>query len=177
MTDTPITDLAATLRKAFDTSFADVPRPEAGQRENLLAIRVGGNPFALRLEELAGLSTGWKIAALPTPVSGLLGIAGFRGALVPVYDLRNLFGYPAQEAPHWLALVGEEALTALAFDGFDGYLRVLPETVTRHGGEHSAALLKGLVQVGDMARPIVHLPSVIDTLKQRAHSIHSRKET
>jgi len=34
-------------------------------------------------------------------VPELLGIMGFRGAMVPVYDLRALCGYAAGAAPRW----------------------------------------------------------------------------
>ena len=45
------------LRRAFDRSFAEAPggAPEADALESLLAIRVGGDPYALRLSEIAGL--------------------------------------------------------------------------------------------------------------------------
>ena len=172
-----IGDRAEELRQAFDRSFAEAPREEVAHLEHLLlAIRIAGVPYALPLKELSGLSTGRRVTPLPTAVAGLLGIAGFRGTLVPVYDMRVLFGYPGTGAPRWLGLVGKELVIGLAFDDFDGYLRVPPEAITRQDAEGAPTLVHEVVQAGDLVRPLVHLPSVIDAIKQRARAGVAQKE-
>src|SRR5215218_10100104 len=88
------TNRAAELREAFDRSFAQLATSEADVVESLLGIRIGTDPYGLRLGELSGLFADKKITRLPSPVSELLGIAGFRGAVLPVYDLGMLLGCP-----------------------------------------------------------------------------------
>lgn len=169
-------DTATELRRAFDRSFAKAPRERVAQFEDLLAIRIAGDPFALRLNELSGLSTGQPVTPVPTAAAGLLGIAGFRGTLVPVYDLRILLGYPATEASLWLGLVGKDLLTGLAFDGFDGFLRVPRDAVARKETVSATALVHEVVQTRDSVWPLVHLPSVVEEITKRVrHSTLERE--
>jgi chemotaxis signal transduction protein len=162
-----INDRAAELREAFDRSFAQVASSEAGAVENLLAIRVGADPYALRLSELSGLFADKKITWLPSPVSELRGIAGLRGAVHSVYDLGMLLGAPRAVAPRWI-VVPSAARIGLAFEGFDGYLSVrgaaiVPEARTETREWHVREILRT-----EVARPIVHLASILEAIGRRA---------
>ena len=75
---------AAVLKKAFDDTFADQRRPARTGSVDLLAVRLGGEPWAIPLSAIAGLQSDKKITPLPGATPGLLGLAGFRGVLVPV---------------------------------------------------------------------------------------------
>ena len=83
----------AEIRNAFDHSYAIPPASQVGEQiENLLAVRVAGDPYALRVGEISSLTNSRKTVALPSPVSELLGVAGIRGGFVPVYSLAALLG-------------------------------------------------------------------------------------
>lgn len=158
---------AADLRAAFDRSFAYAARSEAGVVESLLGIRIGGNPYGLRLGELSGLFADKKITRLPSPVSELLGIAGFRGAVLPVYDLGMLLGCPRAAAPRWM-VVAAAAQIALAFEGSDGYLSaegtvIVPEARTESRDWHVREILRA-----EFARPIIYLPSILEAIGRLA---------
>jgi chemotaxis signal transduction protein len=156
------------LRQAFDRSFALAPQTGTDTTlvENLLAVRVGPLPYGLRLMEVSGLFVDRKVTWLPSAVPELLGIVGLRGALLPVYDLGMLLGCPRGAAPRWLLVTAGMAV-GLAFDSFDGYLRVRPETIVPEvRGESGPRHVREVLQ-SEIARPIVHLPSVIQTIKSR----------
>jgi chemotaxis signal transduction protein len=160
-------DRAAELREAFDRSFAQAARSEIGAVERLLGIRIGADPYVLRLTELSGLFADKKISSLPSPVPELLGIAGFRDTVLPVYDLGMMLGCPRAAAPRWM-VVTAVARIGLAFDGFDGYLSlqdaiIVPEarTGTREGH------VREILQTG-VARPIIDLPSIFEAIGRRA---------
>jgi purine-binding chemotaxis protein CheW len=87
--------------------------------EGLLAIRVGADPYALRLSEIVGLHADVKIVPVPSPVAQLLGIVGLRGMMAPVYDLAALLGYPPAASPRWMVLAGASQSMGLAFDAFE----------------------------------------------------------
>jgi hypothetical protein len=87
---------AAALRREFDQSFAQPPATELARVENFLAVRIGGDAYAMRVAEIAGLYADKRIVPLPSPLPSLLGTVGFRGQIAPVYDLAMLFGYPAR---------------------------------------------------------------------------------
>jgi chemotaxis signal transduction protein len=178
VSDTPtrLVDRGAELRVAFDRSFAQPARTDAAGAEGLLAIRTGPQASAIRLSEIAGLFAGKKITPLPSHLAALLGIAGFRGAMMPVYDLGMLLGHPASEAPRWLVIC-LAAPVALAFEAFDGHLLVsrdgiLPEETTGRARTY----VRGFVRANDVIRPIVHLPSVLDAIREQAPGTAPREE-
>src|SRR5882757_7001907 len=113
---------AQELRRDFDRSFADPPRADTAAQEDLLAIRLGAQGFAMRLSEIAGLFADKKVTRVPSANSALLGIAGFRGAIVPVYDLQTLLGHSDGQTPRWL-VIAAAAPVALAFTTFESQLR------------------------------------------------------
>ncbi|MGH9362585.1 MAG: hypothetical protein ACRD2T_11775, partial [Thermoanaerobaculia bacterium] len=61
---TALLERTASLREAFDQTFAAPPPARAANRMGLLAIRVGGDAFALRIGELAAVSLGRKLVPL-----------------------------------------------------------------------------------------------------------------
>ena len=110
---------------AFDRAFAAPLRADAAAKHDLLAIRVGARTLRHALSEIAGLFADRKITRVPGSNAALLGIAGFRGAIVPVYSLPDAArAFRQRSAPRWL-VIAAAAPVALAFDAFEGHLRVL----------------------------------------------------
>lgn len=142
---------ALALRAAFDRSFAKAPPADPARLENLLSIRVTEDPYAIPLAGLAGLYADKAVTSMPGADPGFLGIAGFRGAMLPVYDLRVLLGYPGGgKAPRWLVVMNAHQ-AALAFDALDGYLRVPQAQI--------AALVP--------PRPLIDLNNIAASIEQR----------
>ncbi len=162
---------ASELRHAFDRTFAEAQRFGTVAWEDLLAVRLGPDAYALRLSEIAGLFSDKKITRLPGRVPALIGIAGFRGAILPVYDLALLIGYPSTAAPQWLVMAASDPV-AFAFDGFDGHLRLSRDAISAHKdvSPPSQSHVRELVRTPGQALPIVHIPSVVDAIKQQLSS-------
>jgi purine-binding chemotaxis protein CheW len=156
---------AAQLRRDFDRGFAAPIHVEAGATEDLLAIRIGAQRCAIRLSEIAGLHAGKKITRVPGGDAALRGIAGFRGAMLPVYDLQALLGHPAAQVPRWM-VIAATAPIALAFETFDGQLRVARDEILPQAARPDApGYTREVARSGDFTGPIVHLPSVLDAIK------------
>jgi purine-binding chemotaxis protein CheW len=169
---------AAELRREFDRSFAVAPITELARFDNMLAVRIGGDAYAIRLTEVGGLYADRRIVPLPTPVPSLLGMAGFRGQLAPVYDLAALLGYTARSGagiPRWLVLARGRDVVALAFDAFEAQLVVPPERVMTSGVD-ARPHLRDAVQADDGLRPIVDLSSVLVDIHKRVETTHMKKE-
>lgn len=165
--DLRFAEKASELRQAFDRSFADPPRTRQTQFEDMLAIRVQANPYAVRLNEVSGLFAGKAITRLPNIVPEFLGIAGFRGAVIPVYDLRALLGYVGGDTPRWLVIVAATPV-ALAFDAFDGHLRLAREAISREQRvEHAWQHVREVSQSDNLVRPIVDMASILEMVKKR----------
>lgn len=156
---------ARDLRDAFDSAFARLPETADDQRARLIAIRIGGEPHALRLHEIAGVFADRVISAVPSRSRALLGIAGVRGSVVPVFDLGALVGYPARGTKlRWLVIAARQRV-GFAFESFDGYFAVAPTAIVRarEGSTH----VDEVARVGDQLRPIVLLDSVIAALGRK----------
>lgn len=180
MNGTPISlaGRAAELRQAFDRSFARPPALEAVRTEDYLAIRVAGNPYALRVAEIAGLFADKVVTPVPSALPALLGVFGLRGAIVPVYDLAVLLGHVAhvaQAAPRWLALARSREPVALAFEAMEAQLAVSPQDVILEAGDAGAQARRRLRAEG-APRPIAELPSLLDEIDRRVAAIRSTRE-
>jgi purine-binding chemotaxis protein CheW len=162
------------LREAFDRSFAQLPALEAVRTEDLLAIRVAGNPYALRVTEIAGLFADKVVVPVPSAVPELLGVSGLRGAIVPVYDLAALLGYSVHAATRWLVLARSREPVALAFDTFEAQLALSPQDVVSAAGDRPH--MRGAVRAAGSLRPIAHLPSVLDEIHQRVKAARFNKK-
>ncbi len=161
--------LTAELRRSFDEIFAR-PRPErGGALEDLLAIRVGAHPYALRLAELRGLERTPKLTPLPAAAAELLGLAAIRGRLVTVFSLAALLGYGATRDGHgWLALCERGELVGLAFDGFEGHRRVAATAIHPAAEGARREHLTQVLSLTEGSRPLVDTLSIVNVLRARA---------
>jgi chemotaxis signal transduction protein len=160
------------LRRSFDQSFAEAPREGAEQFEDLLCLRVSGDAYAVRLSETSGIYVDRKVVRLPSPVPELLGMTGFRGSVIPVFDLGASLGYAlTSDAGRWLLLVGTIEIVGLAFQEFDGHLRTTShDLASQETSEPRRQHIREVVSAGGIMRPIVSLASVIQAVKRRVAS-------
>lgn len=154
---------AGELRRAFDASFALAPDAAAADHVDLLAIRLGGAPFALALAELASLHADQAITRLPSRAGALLGLTGIRGAIVPVFDLAQLLGAGTSSAPRWLAVAAQGRI-GLAFERLDAYLRAPRAAIA---AATSDAKTPEVLDDRGLLRPIVRLASVLAALEPK----------
>lgn len=171
-------DRAAALRDAFDHAFAEPLAPDPPALTDLLAIRIGTEAYALRLSEIGGLFTDRRITPVASRVPALLGIAGFRGAIVPVYDLHILLGHHAVEAARWLAMAAD-ASVAFAFAAQEGQMRCGPDAIIPYQPDNgqpgngqsdagpSRRHVREFVRSGDTVRPIIDLFTVVDAIRRQ----------
>jgi len=161
---------AAELRRAFDRSFASPPPPAPLEFEDLLAIRVAGDGYAIRLREISGVVAGRTIVAVPAAHGDLLGLVGIRGAVVPVFGLASLLGYgPPPAPPRWMVLCGAQEALALALSDLEGHLRLPTSSLqaarrlptTGHFVDQVASTAAG-------ARAVLSIPLIVAALRNRS---------
>jgi purine-binding chemotaxis protein CheW len=158
----------AELRRAFDQSFAEPPATGGVQTEDLLEVRFGGSPYALRLNELAMLISDVRVTPVPSPMPELLGVAGLRGAIVPVYDIGALIGHRTDSAHWWLAIAAGEPAVGFAFSGLERHRRVpVDDVVSEVGPDLAARHVTRLVHVDGDVRPVVSVRSIVESLVER----------
>jgi purine-binding chemotaxis protein CheW len=167
------TSRAATLRLAFDRSFAEPVAVRDTDTVDLVAVRVASDPWALRLDQVAGLLAQRKVIALPSPLPELLGLVGHRGAVVPVFSLRALLGYrDAGEPEEWIALVDDDgSLVGLAFERFEGHHRIPSSGLFAPRADASArphVAESARVGVDGALHPVLSVPSLLRAIAGRA---------
>lgn len=183
MTMEPGISSARALRQEFDASFAKAPETAARQVENLLAVRIGEDHYALRLAQIAGLYKDRFVVPMPTPVPDLLGLAGFRGQTVPVYDLARLLGYGRGSTARWLVVVKWRSPLALPFTGLDGHRIVGPDQLVSAPSDAAPDsddvpwryARDALEDAGGM-RPILDLTLVMAAIDRRVQAARPHKE-
>jgi purine-binding chemotaxis protein CheW len=168
---------APELRQEFDALFARAPQPKSGDFEDFLIIGLGGTAYAVRMTDTSGLFRNKKITPLPSPMPGLMGIAGFRGAVVPVYNLGVLMGR-ANATSEWLFLTRSNV--AFAFDELDAYTRIshdaiFPASASIHG-EAPGAHVGEAVRIDGTIRPIANLASILASIRAQLRPGVSKKE-
>lgn len=179
MNEIPVVESEAVeLRQAFDLSFA-LPPPQASQEvEDLLTIRVAGDPYAIRLRDIAGIVAGRRVVPVPAVTLDLLGLAGIRGDVISVFGLASILGYgQAPGSPRWMILCGAEEPIALAFSDFEGYLR-LPKS-SLHADENLRTTRQYVNQVASTdagTRAVISIPLVVATIRNRTGHNRLAKE-
>jgi purine-binding chemotaxis protein CheW len=157
---------AVALQKAFDGAFAEPLRPRQSGGTDLLAVRLGGERWTIPLTSISGLHSDKKITPLPGITPGLLGLAGFRGVLVPVYDLAARIGLAPVTSPRWMVLAAARPI-AFAFAELDGHLRSEAGGIVPLGAQGGPAWTAGFVELGGEKRPVLHLPAILDLIPKR----------
>lgn len=175
----PVFEKVTELRRGFDETWA-APFREAAedQPDSLLAMRVSGDAYAIKVGEIAGLVTGRKIVSLPGPIPELLGLAGVRGTLVPVYSLKAVLGYGSDdEQPRWLALCGPEECFAVAFHEFEGYLRIARGELYPVEQKHvSRTYVMEVARGHGAVRAVVSIPLIRESIQERCRMNSVPKE-
>ncbi len=156
----------AELRQAFDAAFTFPPARPPDDCTDLLAVTVGGNRLAVPLGAMSGLVADRAVTPLPAAPPQLLGVAGLRGQLVPVFSLAGLVGHAGVAgtdgpAPRWLVLAAGSPVFAVAVDSVDGHLRVPAEANARPADGHGGSTV---VRTADGPRPVVDMPAVRATV-------------
>jgi len=155
---------AQSLRDAFDRAFSEAPTAAvASPPLRFLGLRIAGDPFALRMTEVARLHTDGTAVPIPSPAASLLGIASVRGSLVAIHDLHLLLGYPAGGSRRFWALVRPDRPVGLAFDALDGHFEADSTSPIEAAGG-AARHIRGATRGGAAIRPIIDVASILGAL-------------
>jgi purine-binding chemotaxis protein CheW len=123
---------------------------------DLLAVTADAYALAVPLKEMAGLCTDRTITPLPGSPPDLLGVAGLRGHLIPVYDLAHVLDKGQIRERRWIVLAAGSPAFAVAVDRVDGLLRVSRDAIAAPEQETTPAM----VYTENGPRPVVDLAAV-----------------
>lgn len=160
-----VSDLAHSLdglRRDFDQTFAQPVDTSAPVMADVLLIYLGGQVHALRLSDVMHLHPVTAVTSVQGPLPELTGVEGFRGEVLPVYDLRLIMGTQAGTPAQW-CVVARQLPVALAFDGFERHLRCPADTlsVNADSGVAMQRHLDGWLRTPQGTWPIVDVAAVL----------------
>lgn len=173
---------ASQLREAFDRSFAFPPSLVSLDIEDLLMLRVAGDPYVIRLLDITEILMDRSVVSVPAATADLLGLAGIHGGIVPVFDLSSILGYgPDPESPRWIILCGSEEPIALAFSDFEGYLR-LPRSAIHANDNHltkrgHVKYVNQVAAISDGVRAVISIPLIMANIRQQISPHRPTKES
>lgn len=155
---------AAALRHAFDSSFAEPVSVRADDLVEILLLTVQGRQHGVHLDEVRAVVADRPITPVPSPSAALLGLAGFRGAVVSIYDLALLLGSPAAERPRWMILSSADPSIGFALQRFDGHVRVAREAIASSGSGPAQVALD-VLRLGQRTVPIISVADILSTIR------------
>jgi chemotaxis signal transduction protein len=134
------------------------PARGAPDAVDILAIRVAGQPLALRMAQVGGvlvLSDHRRVVRVPAADPALLGVVAIRGVVMPIFSLSALLGLPGPRTHRWFTWVEGRNPVAYAFDAVDGRGWHGPESLRATEDVHP--LLIGAALYAGTARPLLNL--------------------
>jgi len=175
MTGTELASRLVEIRRAFDESFARPPPEASTGAVGLIAVRVGTQPFAFRIDDLADVQERCKVIPVPGAHPNLLGIAGIRGRMVPVYSLAALMGHARTDEWRWLAICRSKLELGLTFDELECYLQASPAELfpAAAGESERKGHVRDVLRQDGSTRLVIHTSSIIAALREAAG--HSAK--
>jgi len=163
------------LRQAFDQAFAARPNAGAQDLQDLLSVRIAGEPYALRLAEMSGLSPNPRITPVPSAVSELLGLTAIRGVIFPVYSLAEILGHGKDGSPaRWVSVFGTHEPLGLTFGSLEGYARISSADLWTSEESARRQHLPQVSRIGALICPVISLASVAQTIKGQAPSVRTK---
>jgi purine-binding chemotaxis protein CheW len=128
-------------------------------------LRVGGEAYALPVENVREVAELGAVTALPGAPATVLGVVNVRGKILPVYELAAVLGIERGHGERQVLLVAEHAGrdAGLAVDGVEG-VEPLPEATE----ETDSPLLRGAVLEGDQLIGLLDAAALLDALEEAA---------
>lgn len=169
----PLTDRLGELRASFDASFAAPAASERAAAVRLLAIRIGGDPYLVRLDQIDALERARRLVTLPSSPAVLLGLMGIRGALVPVFSLSRLVGHDRAADEPWVLFCGGGAPVGLAASGFEGYRELAAHDLVVNASD-GRRYVTALAETEGVATGVIDVPRVLADIKGNAGLVSGR---
>lgn len=166
------------LRREFDLGFSRPAQIDGSAHEDLILFSIANERYAVRVREVKAILRTPRLACIPSRSSALRGIIAWRGELLPIFDLAELLGHPAQrELGAWSLLAGDTERAAFAFQHFERFERVAATAVSKEGPATSPRVVgEDVVRIARDILPIVSVSQVLANLAHEAGLTNQEKE-
>lgn len=147
------------LAQSAERGRASATDVAAGERFGLVVCRLGDMLFGLRLSAVSEIVRPPALAYMPLAPRAIMGLANFRGNVLPVISLRRLVGLPDIDIDGASRVIVVEQGTPAGFtvDRVDSLLTISAgqiESAAAGSGNIDPELLEGVVQRAEGKSPI-----------------------
>lgn len=169
---------ASELRRVFDRAFALPAASTFEELEDLLLVRIAGDPYTIRLRDITGILTKRTIIPVPARAPGLLGLVGIRGEIVPVFGLSSWLGYGEDaDSAVWMIVCGTDEPIGFGFSEFEGHLRIPKSVIHTDDNSHGPRqYIHEMATIEAGVRPVIALSQLVATLRNRPGLQRPEKE-
>lgn len=154
-----------------DPSAANPPSPPISQRKNaaqFVGFRIDDQQYAFRIEQIQEIVILGRVTPTPQVPDYVEGVSNLRGAIIPIINLRKLFGLPPKptdtETRTIVVNVGRRTM-GCTVDMVSHVIRIpeadiqpAPETVTA-GGAH---YISGFAKLDDQLIILLDIDALLD---------------
>lgn len=139
----------------------------------LLCITLSDEQYGLDITKVQEIRALGKHRRLPKMPKFCVGVIDFRNAMVPVIDLREMFGYPSREATSLQTVIvvisiespNESLLVGIVVDSVSDVISVAPTQVKKSptlGSKVDTSFIRGMFKHNDNIIIILTLESVLE---------------
>lgn len=139
----------------------------------LLSFRLGENVYGIDITRVQEIRALGEIRKLPNTPTYCMGVIDFRNAMVPILDMREIFGYELKPMDKQTVMVvvsvgepGKDMLVGIIVDAVSDVIAVNPSDIKkspRIGGKVSTEFMKGMFKYQDKIIVMLSLESIFET--------------
>lgn len=134
------------------------PRHRSDRTKNLVGFLVGDVRYAIDILRVREIINPLPLVDLPHPPPSVIGVADHRGEVVPVLDLRQRFGLPAQAPTRrtkWVVVAVEDRSVGLVVDAVTDVFGAGPSEAREvpRLGDHDARGITAVFSLGGDEAP------------------------
>ncbi len=176
--EAPKESRANKLRREFDRTFASPPVPTSEEWEDLLLVRIAGDPYAIRMRDIMGILAKRTIIPVPAEAPGLLGLVGIRGEIVPVFGLSSWLGYGVDaDSAVWMIVCGTDEPIGFGFSEFEGHKRLEKSAIHLYDKSQSPRqYIHEMAAIEAGVRPVIAVSLVVASIRSRRAPQRPEKE-
>ena len=141
-----------------------------------VGFELDGQHYLFRIEAIQEIITPGRLTRLPDVPAYVLGVSNLRGAIIPVIDLRQLFGLPPRDVDAStrtiVAVVGERIVGCMV-DAVSHVIRLPADQVTSSAESMAAAgpgYVSGFARVGEGLAIVLDVEALLDP--EALESVH-----
>jgi len=139
----------------------------------LLSFTLGDNMYGIDITKVQEIRAVGEIRELPNVPSHCIGVIDFRNTMVPILDMRNIFGYASKTMDKQTVMVvisisegGHDMLIGIIVDAVSDVIAISPQEIRQSpklGHNVNTAFMTGMFKYQDKIVVMLSLERIFET--------------